>query len=139
RSDRPDGLVGDQNFRSTLQRRNGRRLDLIGDKARGLTGVANILMLADAQNRRQPRLDRSLELSSNQRIRFAEKSPPFGVTQDDERSATFAQHVGGDLAGQSARMLIGTILSGQRDLAGHLFQIRKRRSDDDLRTSRRTQ
>ena len=72
-ADRPDRLVGDHDERQQAVLDLGEvDLHLLAQLALRLAGVALLLGLADAQDRRQPRLERRGHLALQRAVRLAE-------------------------------------------------------------------
>jgi LmbE family N-acetylglucosaminyl deacetylase/glycosyltransferase involved in cell wall biosynthesis len=138
-SDRPHRFVCDQQLGRTLERRLGCGFELIGDEAGGPSGIAHLLRLANAKDRRKAGGNGDSELACDHRVGLAINVTPLGVAKDDEGRAAVEEHRRGDLAGESAGRLIRTVLSRKRCAISKLLEIRKRRRDDDPGRGRRLQ
>src|SRR5207244_3534162 len=140
-ADGPHRLVGNDDLAGAFELRNGYRFDLIGDEGGSAPGVADALVLADAEHRSQPRLDGQGELARHDRVGLAVDVAALGVAGDDVRGAGVAQHRRGDLAGERAGFLIAAVLRADADVTRparyDVLDIHVRRRHHQRRPSRR--
>ena len=78
-----------------------------------VAGLALAELLADAQDRAQPGLDRPAELAADQLVGLAGVAPPLRVADDDPRREP-DEHRGRDLAGVGALELVMDVLGADR-------------------------
>jgi len=71
---------------------------------------------AHAEYRRQPRLDRRIELGRSDLIAVMEKSAPFRMADDDITTAKILQHTGSYLAGVGTLLVLTQVLRPQATL-----------------------
>ena len=91
-------------------------------------------LLADAQDRPQPRVDRARELGRDDLVRFARVAPPLRMA-DDHPGRESREHRGADLARVRARQLVVDVLRSDghvlaRERVAHRGQADVRRADD---------
>src|SRR5437899_1553412 len=97
RPDRPYRLVSEENLLRLLQMGNRCRLHLIGYEDSRLAGIADLLVLTDAKDRRKTALDGHAQFARHHNVCFTEETAAFGVADDHKLGAALAKHRRRDL------------------------------------------
>src|SRR5262249_37768425 len=100
-TDRPDGLISDNEIIGPSPFPD-RFSDLGAYHVDGVSRLALLQRLANAEDRHQTGSPRAAELIANDSIGFAMSMTALGVPEDHVRTAEIRQHLGTDIAGVGA-------------------------------------
>ena len=118
-TDRPDGLVGDNDLFDVSRREAGQRAaNLRGDDGVGAATLALLERFADADDRRETGDQRRLRLGVDDRVGLAEERAAFGVAEDHILAAQINEHRRGHFAGEGAARLVVHVLAAEGDARG---------------------
>ena len=121
-----------------VRRQAGKRdLRLIRNQRVGVARLALLLLLADADDRGQARLDGRQHALVHRRIRLAEVLAALAVAENDVFHAGFLEHCGAQLAGVRAGFLPVHVLRAELDVRAlddlaHRGKVNGRGADDHV-------